>query len=430
MEKIEIFDYGTSLEGVGKIKDKICFVDFALAGEVCECELESDNKFFYTYKLKNVLKESKDRIKAKCKYFGICGGCDCMHIKKEKQLEIKKENLKKLFLENNIDANIFDVTSKNEFNYRNKMVFPVAKQGEKTIVGMFKKNTHEVVEINRCEIADEKINEALSSVKNYISKNNIEGFDFKNNEGFLKYVVLRKIEDKISLIFVVNEKRKNAFLNLEQIKVSQICLNVNKSNKEILGKEIELLFGEEKLFSNEFETYYEVNPLSFFQVNNEIKKEIYSEVLKNINDKIVIDAYSGAGLLSAILTKKAKKVYGVEINKEASKSANELSKRNNIKNLKNINGDCAKILPKLIKNINEKFTLVVDPPRAGVSKNILTILNKNVLCEEILYISCNPKTLVRDIQILNNFDVVFVKPYDMFPQTKHIETLVKLRREK
>ncbi len=430
MEKIEIFDFGNSLEGVGKVNNKICFVDFALAGEVCECELESDNKFFYKYKLKNLLKKSNNRIEPKCKYFGICGGCDCMHIKKDKQLELKKSNLRKLFFESNINVEISDVKFKNEFNYRNKMVFPVSKFNDKTIIGMFKKNSHEVVEINRCEIADEKINEVFCHVKKYISENNIEGYDFEKNEGFLKYVVLRKIGNKISLIFVVSESKENAFVKLNQIPVDQIYVNVNKSNKEILGKELKFLCGQEKLFSNELGIIYEVNPLAFLQVNNQIKNEIYGEVLKNISDKVVVDAYSGAGLLSAIISKKAKKVYGIEVSREASKCAVELALKNNVKNLENINGDCSKILPRLIRNINEKFTLVVDPPRAGVSKNILTILNNSALCEEILYISCNPKTLVRDIKLLTKYDIIFVKPYDMFPQTKHVETFVKLRRKK
>ena len=181
----------------------------------------------------------------------------------------------------------------------------------------------------------------------------------------------------------------------------------------------------------EFEIAYQVNNRSFLQVNNEVKNKIYSKIISEINyAKNVCDAYSGAGLLSAIVAKNAENVYGIEIIPEANINAEELKKQNGLKNLTNICGDCSKVLPTLAKQLKSDFSLILDPPRKGVDKVVCDAIIASEP-KQIIYLSCNPATLARDLNLLKDkYEIEFVQPYDMFPQTANIETLVKLNLRK
>ena len=274
----------------------------------------------------------------------------------------------------------------------------------------------------------------MTITKKYFDANSKIYDDIKDKMK-LKYLVVREMQGQIIVSIVCSAKYD--FIEYYNILKSAYCniglsIVVNKSNDEILAGEYIPEYGNVIIKANEFGIDYDVDIMSFVQVNNEIKKELYSKILSFVNeDVVVIDAFSGAGLLSAIVAKKCKQVVGIEINKFASSNADKLVKRNNIVNLTNICGDANLVLKDICKKYNNS-TLILDPARQGCGDGINRFLSENVdfLPKQIVYVSCNLATLSRDLNFIkNNYSITYVCGYDMFPNTKHIETLVCLQRQ-
>ena len=422
--ELKIFDVGYSGEGISKADGKVCFVPFSLQDEIVDAKIINETPKFNECEVVKVIEPSKDRISASCPYFSLCGGCDLQYMKYEKQLEFKKNLIKNTFLKiAALDVNVLDVVPSQQFNYRNKMVFEC--QDEK--VGMFKKNSHTLVETKSCMLAPEEINKVLNIFQKFLSEYNIPSYDEKTKAGIIKRIVIRKVENILSIVIVSTTKNFPKLNILVEMlpKNIQLFLNINNDDNKILSTNFVHIYGPKEIFKTEFEVRYPVSPFSFMQVNDEIKEKLYSFVLENINSKIVIDAYSGAGLLSAIISKKTEKVVAVEISRSACRDANNLLKNNGIKNVEVICDDCLNVLPNL-KDL-ENSTVVLDPPRAGVDKKILKVLNKNKP-QKIIYISCNPKTLARDVLELKDYKIKTILPFDMFPQTANVETVVILTK--
>ena len=437
--EVQINRLGINGEGIFNIdngvdKGKVAFVDFALPEEIVDVDIIKSNSKYCRCKLNKIITTSKDRIKPRCKYFGKCGGCDIQHFSNELQIKFKEKKILDVVskIDNNIDC--VDIIRKNDFGYRNKMVFPFAYVDGKIIVGMFEKNSHNIVNVDKCWIASENINNILMVTKKYFDDNS-KIFDDIKDKIELKYLVVREMQGQIIVSIVCTAKYD--FIEYYNILKSAYCniglsIVVNKSNDEILAGEYISEYGNVIIKANEFGIDYDVDIMSFVQVNNDIKKELYSKILSFLNeDGVVIDAFSGAGLLSAIVAKKCKKVVGIEINKFASSNADKLTKSNNILNLTNICGDANLMLKDICKKYKNS-TLILDPARQGCGNGINEFLSENVdyLPKQIMYVSCNPATLSRDINcIKNNYAITYTCGYDMFPNTKHIETLVCLQRQ-
>ena len=207
-----------------------------------------------------------------------------------------------------------------------------------------------------------------------------------------------------------------------------LFVSINPSKNKILGKKCDYIFGEEKIPVNYFGIQTYVRPLSFFQINDDVAEMMYSKVLDEISDEVVVEGYSGSGLLSCIMAKRAKEVYSVEIEQSATKDANDAKKLNKLDNLHNINGDCDVEMEKLLLQ-NSDATVVLDPPRSGVGRHTLEMIAKT-LPNKIVMISCNPYTLRQNVVFLNKFyNIKSFEIFDMFPQTSHIESLVVLERK-
>lgn len=441
--KLRIDRLGFNGEGIGKIpygeyENKLCFVPFSLPGEVVDVEIEEDKKRFCNAKLLNVELSSNSRINPKCPYFAICGACDLQHMSKDCQVDFK-QNLVKTTLEKELKSNldVENLKSLNDFYYRNKMIFPMGYDGK---IGCFKKGTHDVVEIDKCLIVDDNINKVLEISKDFFSHSNFKGYDFVSEKGDVKYLCVRVGINQILVTVVAkNLLDLQDYYNELVSKLSHdigISLIISDGDNEILSGKYIHLFGIEKLRLEECGIEYLVDNRGFLQVNNDIKNFMYNEVLKYIkNTDIVVDAYSGAGLLSSILAKKCRGVIGIEINQSASSSAKELAIKNKIQNIDFVCGDVKKHLRQCL-NLSNANVVVLDPPRSGCDKEVLKIIidanyqeNKKSKIDEIIYISCNPATLARDLSYLNNyFQIEKIIPMDMFPQTKHVETLVCLQR--
>ena len=436
--KVKIERMGVNGEGICKIPEgvdegKIAFVDFALPGEVVEIDIEKSKNKYCLAKLKNICEYSHERIEPPCPYFANCGGCDIQHLKNSAQINFKKKKVLDVIRKIDDKFDELDFCQKKQFGYRNKMVFPFLYENDKLKLGMFKKNSHEVVEIDKCLLTSENINKIMSISRDYFY-NNVKCF-VKNNKSLLKYLVVREYNNNF-LVSIVCKQRidlKGYYEvlsnNFENIGLSIVISN---SEDEILSGEYNHLFGLKNINIEEFGIKYNIDIMSFLQVNNEIKREIYLKVLDFIEsgDK-VIDAYSGAGLLSGIISKKASYVIGIEINRFANIRANELVKLNSLTNLKNICADTGKVLKDLCK-VMPNCVLVLDPARNGCGKEVLNFLgvkNEN-LPKKIIYISCNLATLARDLETLkNNYEIVSASAFDMFVQSKHVETLIILERK-
>ena len=434
--EIEIERLGDNGEGIGRIPSgddagKVCFVDLALPQENVIVDVFENTNKYCKAKLIKLLNESSDRTKPICKYFSQCGGCTLQHLKYEKQCEFKKQKILSSFQRiAKISPNISEVVTCDNFGYRNKMVFPVSDNFGQAVVGMFESNSHRVVGIQKCQIASPEINNVLKCICEYLYANN--DCVYKNNDLLLKYIVIRYVENATLVTFVLKDKfdcgEIYGFLKSKFDKIG-LSIIISDNSKDILGGKYLHMYGLEKIPIEEFGIKYEIDNRSFYQVNTLVKHKLYDVILSEVNlNSIVIDGYSGAGLLTAILSQKCKQAIGVEINKSASRSAEDLKVKNGLNNVEFINNDFKKVIEKYLQN-NKDLVIILDPPRAGCDKLIMDKIS-NCGAEKIIYVSCNPDSLARDVsRISDSFKITKVIPFEMFPQTKHVETLVVLKRK-
>lgn len=430
---VEIVDYGCNLEGIAKKDGVVLFVPNACVGECVTVQVINTKQKAYICKILEIKKPSEFRRGSKCEYYSKCGGCQAQHITYEKQLQLKHDLVFRAVEKiAKIDAVVSPcVESENQYYYRNKLALPINPLTKK--VGMFRAGSHNIIDVNDCLIQEKWAKDLIKAVNEYIAESKISVFDEKENSGLIKHIVARHFGDQYLFTVVINgEKLPNHELLIEKLneKFKNFGLNVNinkLANNVILSNNFKHIYGLKSIEINEFGINYNITNASFFQVNNDIKSKIYSTVLSEVGGEIVVDAYSGAGLMSAIVSRYAKQVFGIEIVPDAVKSADDLTKINGIKNLTNICGDTAVELPKLVKKIDGDFTLILDPPRKGCDKKVIETILKTKP-NKIIYVSCNPSTLARDMGVLKEaYSVKSITPFDMFPQTCHVETLAVLQ---
>lgn len=386
---MQIDDLGMNGEGIAHENKKAVFVPFYLPGEVVENG--------------ELLKKSEFRITPVCSYFKTCGGCHLQHLKYEETLKFKEDKIKNIFKKFKIKVKVLPCEpSPKIYNYRNKLTLKC--DGEK--LGLYKINTHEVVDIAECKISSNEINRAIKIIRE-INLNNV------------REIILQNYLNNILITFKIINKNYNNIIPLkDKLKeFKSYGIFVEYKNNTIFQT------GEKYILKEEFNIKYPFTNNSFYQINDEVKNIIYSDILANIStsDK-VLDAYSGSGLLSACMARKAKLVTGVEIVPSATQNANKLKELNGLKNLQNINGDFVK---ELIYKINFNVC-VLDPPRAGVNREAIELIMKK-RPQKVIYLSCNPATLARDLCLFcERYNISSLKPYDMFPNTHHVETLAVL----
>lgn len=432
---VDIIDYGANGEGIAKIDGVVTFVPFAIVGEKVEIQLILIKKQFVIGKIIKIIESSENRVAAPCKYFEKCGGCQLQHMNYYEQLKLKTDMVKNAIEKYaKLDCEVNGcVASPNQYAYRNKFAFPLYIQDGKICAGMYRVSSHNIVKIDDC-LLQEDCKFVLDSFLNFANEQKYEVYSETSKNG-LKHLVVRSNDDGILVCVVSTQKLHNlkefATKLQQKYKKVHIINNINRlDNNVILGNKDYVVCGSGELEYDEFGIKYQINSHSFLQVNSEIKKLLYSAVLNNIEEHdVVIDAYSGAGVMSAMIAKKCKYVYGIEIVKEAVRNADELANRNKIDNLTNICGDCKVELPVIIAQ-NKANVVVLDPPRKGCDQKVLEVLLDSEP-EKIIYISCNPATLARDLKILSSkYLQEKITPYDMFPQTANVETMVVLKKRK
>lgn len=331
------------------------------------------------------------------------------------------------------------------YYYRNKLQYPVGLDKNKEIVmGVFAKRTHEIIPVSKCMIQNEKAEEIAKYIFELIKQYNIPPYNEENQTGKIRHIVI-KIgirTNEVMCVVVTNEKkieREDELVNNIINKfpeVRTVIKNINNKNTNvILGKENIVLYGSGYIFDKLGDYKFKISPQSFYQINPSQTEILYNTAInsimkdkENLKDKVALDLYCGIGTIGIFAAKYFKKIYGIEIVEQAIEDAKENAKINQIENIRFYSGDVEKILPELINTEKIKPDVVfVDPPRKGLDNKTIEILNKTKP-EQIIYISCNPATMVRDLQKLeNDYIIKEIQPVDMFPYTSHVECVAVLK---
>ena len=394
--QVKIEKYDDLGRGIAYLNGKVLFVPKTVPGDIVEIAVINDKKNFSECQVLKYIEYSPERINSSCLYFDSCGGCDFLNVKYENSLNYKVNKVKEIFNKNGISINPKVVFSSQNLFYRNKITLKV-QNGK---LGYFKNNSHDLVEIDKCIIASNAINSMIPYIKKFnILNGNVTIRSNQNEE------ILLVIESYDNLNININEIKKN-------IKLVGIVIN----NR--------LFYGVDFLNENINDLNYRISYDSFFQINPRVAQILFNTIDENIdvNDN-VLDIYCGVGTLSLSAAKKAKQVVGIEIVKNAIFNAKFNAKINNIQNTEFILGDASNIKFSKYNNFNK---VIVDPPRSGLTNSVIsTILKINP--EEIIYVSCDPQTLVRDIKILSaNYVIKDSFVLDMFCYSYHVECVCLL----
>lgn len=394
-------------------------------------------------KLIEVLEDVDYKIKPHCDISNQCGGCSHASLDYETQLKFKTEQVKKLLDEGNIkDYDFLGIEeSPVVFEYRNKMEFTfgdMEKGGELTL-GMHVKNRNfSIITVDNCKIVDNDFRTILTTTLNHFKNTELLYYKVLKHEGFLRNLVVRKAINTGEILVNLVTTTQNSYdltkfveelksLNLNG-KIVSIIHTLNDSLSDVVqADEIKVLYGKDYIVEDLLGLKFKINPFAFFQTNTKGAEKLYSMVRDFMGDsenKIVFDLYCGTGTIGQIVAPKAKKVLGIELIEEAVDAAKENAKLNNLDNCEFIAGDVAKV----IKDVKIKPDIIIlDPPRAGVHPIALDYVIK-FDAKEIIYVSCNPKSLVTDLQVLTNagYKIDKIKLKDMFPHTPHVETVCRL----
>ena len=441
---IHIESLGTSGEGVGRIDGFTVFVEGGLPGEDLFIRITEVKKNYAAADLLKIINASHDRVKPPCEIYRECGGCQLQHLSYEGQLMAKQQQVKDAIERIGHLKNLPvlpTIGAKEPWNYRNKVAFPVGRDRGRTIIGCFAQGTHKIIDSSDCMIQDKINNEAISAVREVIDKLNIPVYDEDRHTGVIRHVVARTGEKgQLMVVLVTATKRlsrEKEIIKLLRSRLPQMVgLQQNIQtyrNNVILGRETKLLWGRPTIKAKLGKFSFNVSARSFFQVNTKQAEVLYDKALEFAQltgKETVIDAYCGTGTISLYLAQKARKVYGVEIVSPAIKDAEKNARENNVKNAEFIVGDCTKVMPRLFKQGVRPDVIVVDPPRAGCTEVVLKTF-ANMQPNRIVYVSCNPATLARDLEILDKlgYKAEKVQPVDMFVASSHVECVTIINKK-
>ena len=396
MEQVTINKLDNKGRGIGYTSGKIVFVKNALPGEVVTLKNIKEHKKYITADIQNIVKKSELRNIPKCPYYDSCGGCNLMHVGIDYQEEYKEEKVKEILKKYaNIKENVKFIKNNKELYYRNKVTLKV-KNGE---FGYYNDETHNFINVNNCLLVNNKINEFIKS--NVIKINNGE------------LVIRVNYQDEL-LISIKSEENISILNDINKYNVVGVVLNDK------------IIYGTSFFYDYIGDFKFKVSYNSFFQVNNYMASNIFMILKSNLKGKNLLDLYCGVGTLGLSLKDNFESIYGIEKIENAIIDAKENALINNCHNARFYAGDTYEVL----KDINVSFdTIIVDPPRSGLNeetRNLIIKLKPDKLC----YVSCDPFTLARDLNILNKFyDVEKINALDMFPNTYHVECVCVLNRQ-
>lgn len=435
---ITIERLGVYGEGVGHLDGLTVFVDGALPGEIVRACIYEQKKRYVRAKTVAVIKPSLKRQTPVCAHFGRCGGCQLMHLNYLDQLEAKRQRVVDALTRVGKLSNVQVakcVASPTPLNYRNKIQLPASNGPMGLTLGLYALESHDLVEINRCHIHCILGEQVFQTLKQLLRKSGLKAYNSQTGEGELRHVLIKTalFTEQLLVVFVTNGSASATLKSLAeeililhpQVKGVVNNVNISKGNT-ILGENYRLLAGASTIHEKLCGLSFKVSAASFFQVNPPQAEVLYETALEFAQlsgNEIVLDAYCGVGTMALIFSKQAKEVIGVECVNQAILDARDNATQNKISNTR---FHCAKA-EEFIGSIQFVDVAILNPPRKGCELRFLERL-AHLRPNRIVYVSCDPATLARDLSYLTNagYDVARIQPFDMFPQTAHVETLALL----
>lgn len=449
--EIEIIDLGDGGEGIGKYEGMTVFVEGAVIGDVVNAKIETVKKNYAIGKIVKMVRPSSLRVEPACPYFKKCGGCQIMNMDYERGQLVFKEKVVKDALERIggfAGVNVEPIIGMNQpLRYRNKGQYPL-QEGKRedgsygTKIGFYQKGSHDVVDLKDCLLQSESHVLVNQVIRDYVAKHKVTLYDERSHKGLLRHVMIRHSEasQEVMVVLVVNggglpQEPDLADMLKESVSgLKSLIINENKAKgNRVLGFNNRVIFGTETITDHIEKLKFEISPLSFFQVNPVQTAVLYGKALEYAaltGSENVVDIYCGIGTISLFLAQRAKKVVGVEMIEAAIDDAKANAIRNGFDNCEFHAGKAEEVIPKLYEAGLTADVVVVDPPRKGCEPEVLdTILKMNP--ERIVYVSCKPSTMARDVKILcesGQYQISKVQPVDQFGMTVHVECVVKLER--
>ncbi|MDK0979656.1 23S rRNA (uracil(1939)-C(5))-methyltransferase RlmD [Clostridium perfringens] len=442
----DIISQGYEGEGIAKIDNKYpIFIEGALKGEKVKVRIVKVNKNFAYGKLMEVLEASEERVNPPCAIYKRCGGCKIQHASYKAQLDFKWDRVKDCVSKiGKLDPSIvkYPLGMEEPWRYRNKVQLPIGLINGEVKIGFFAPRSHDIIGMESCLIQDEIGDKVVKLTREWIEKFNIRPYNVDgeyDEKGIVRHIMIRRgfTTNEVMVVLVTNGEKlphKEEFVDL-MVKnipgIKSIIQNINsKKTNVILGLESKTLWGEDTISDYIGDFRFNISPLSFFQVNPIQTEVLYGKALEYANltgNEEVFDAYCGTGTITLFLSQRAKKVYGVEIIPQAIDNAWINAKENKVENVEFFVGESEVVIPDLINKGVKADVVVVDPPRKGCDKKLLDSIT-NIDAKKIVYVSCDPSTLGRDLQVLeeNGYKTLEVQPVDMFPNTSHVENVAKL----
>ncbi|MCV9886279.1 23S rRNA (uracil(1939)-C(5))-methyltransferase RlmD [Metabacillus halosaccharovorans] len=430
--------------GVAKVDGFPIFVENALPDERAKIKVIKVKKGFAFGRLIETYEQSKHRTNAPCPIYSQCGGCQLQHLSYEGQLGFKKKQVEQVLTRiGKLDltkVHVHPTLGMNDpWNYRNKAQVPIGEREGGLVAGFYQKRSHDIIDMERCLIQQAENDDIVQAVKSICETYGIRAYNEEKHKGWLRHIMVRYglVTKEMMVVFV--SKTADFPHKIDIIKeittqfpqVKSIVQNINnKRTNVIFGDETKVLWGEEYIYDKIGDVKFAISARSFYQVNPEQTKILYDKALEYAGltgEESVIDAYCGIGTISLFLAQKAKRVFGVEIVPEAIEDAKRNAELNGMTNAEFAVGEAEVVIPEWYKQGNTADVIVVDPPRKGCDEALLkTIIEMKP--KRVVYVSCNPGTLARDLQVLElgGYETVEVQPVDMFPHTTHVECVAKL----
>ncbi len=459
MQKNDVFEgyavsLGTNGEGIVSEGGTTVFVPYLLPGEKAEIRVLKVKGNVAYGKAEEILIPAEDRVRPACPVFYRCGGCRLQHMRYRSQLRFKtdlvKNALKKIA---GIDVKVENCErSEKEYGYRNKLQLPVGVLNGENAIGFYAERTHRIVRTDECPIHPAWSKELISALYRFMEKCGLDGYDEETCRGQIRHIVVREIKNKFLITLVSTERDLKGidyfYYLLDQVFPEySFFLSVDTGRDNVVLKEPPVLLRWKGSYeATEEGIAYEAGASTFLQVNDGVRAKLYERAVSLVSEEdIIVDCYAGGGLLTAMFAKKCKQAYGIEIVPEASACADGLKKKNGLSNMTNLCGRVEDLLPSLLEKERDAV-LVFDPPRAGIDRGIVREVLRHAP-RKIVMVSCDPSTLARDLGLLTGslretedgslvktenggtmYEISLVQPFDMFPQTRHVETLVALVR--
>ena len=440
---VDIVDIGQGGVGIGKYEGFTVFVEGGLIQDKVKVRINKSKKNYAVGDIVEIIEKSPFRVDRICSDdLKDCGGCQIQELDYNKQLELKTNEVKQVIsrigkLEN---VEIHEtIGMQSPCRYRNKAQFPIQNINGSTAIGFYKKKSHDVIPTDMCVIQHDINDKIIKIIKTYIQAYNVSIYNETTHTGVLRHLVTKVgfTTNEVMVVLVANGTNLPHLNELASVLKENILgfktlvLNVNKAKTNvILGKENKVIYGNGKINDYIGDLVFEISPLSFFQVNPVQTEVLYNKALEYAELKendTVFDIYCGIGSISLFLAQKATKVYGIEIVEDAIKDAKINAKLNNLNNVEFYVGKAEEVVPKMYSEGKTANVVVVDPPRKGCDEKVLdTIVSMKP--DRVVYVSCNPSTLARDLAYLDErgYKCVEIQPVDMFPHTMHVECCAKI----